>query len=254
MTPDFPELPIVTPDPPRRSQAERYGGLFYLGLGGLVVLVGLIGWFGWSAWALRDVWTNIYVLNDPERPEAERVAAAWALSRGAGLNQRQRWDLALSRVPPELARYVLAESLNAEAIEADPSAYALAVSRSEGWPVWLRLLLMRPMAYDDGRHGLPRAPLAELREHPDPAIRLWAAYIQAVARDDDEAAGALEQAALGSGPTAPLAVLLRDAMHAEPSRRPAILDRATLWLRDHHPDAARLWSGWEVRDGLLVPG
>ncbi len=68
MPPEFPDLPIVTPDPPRRSESERYGSLFYLGVGGLAVLVVLIGWFGWSAWSLRDVWTNIYILNDPKLP------------------------------------------------------------------------------------------------------------------------------------------------------------------------------------------
>ncbi len=126
------------------------------------------------------------------------------------------------------------------------------MARSEGWPAWLRLLLLRPMAYDDGRHGIPSAPLAELRENPDAAIALWAAYIQAVARDDAEAAQALEESARGDGPTAPLAVLLRDALHAPPDRRPDFLDRATLWLRENHPDARRVWNGWEVHDGRLV--
>ena len=28
MPPIFPELPIVTPDPPRKSQVEKYGSMF----------------------------------------------------------------------------------------------------------------------------------------------------------------------------------------------------------------------------------
>jgi hypothetical protein len=256
MPPDHSDLlPIITPDPepPRRSQAERFGGLFYLGIGGLVVLLALIGWFGWRVWSLRPVWQNVYILNDPSRPEIDRLNAALALARDPEFNDRQRWDLALSRIPPPLARYLLAESLTAEAIAADPSGYALAVARSEGWPDWLRLLLVRPLALDDGRLGLPRDPLAELRAHPDPAIALWAAYVQAVAREDPEAALALESAPREGGPFADLARLLRAAFRTGGARRRDFLDEATLWQRRHHPDSARLWAGWEERDGRIVP-
>src|SRR5262245_58073951 len=125
MPPIRSDLPIVTPDPPRRSQAERYGGLFALGIAGLLVLIALVGWFGWSAWSLREVWWNVYLLNDPGRSEADRIAAAVALSRDPRVSQRQRMDLCLSRTPPDLARYLLAESLTSEAIAADPRGYAL---------------------------------------------------------------------------------------------------------------------------------
>ena len=37
--------------PPPRGQREKYGGLFYLGIAGLVSLVGLIGWFGMASGA-----------------------------------------------------------------------------------------------------------------------------------------------------------------------------------------------------------
>jgi hypothetical protein len=250
MTPDHSHLlPIITPDPapPRRSQAERFGGLFYLGIGGLAVLLALVGWFGWRLWQLRPVWERVYLLNDPSRPEAERVQAAYDLAREPEFNDRQRWDLALSRVPPPLARYLLAESLTAEAIAADPSAYALAVARSEGWPDWLRLLLIRPMALDDGRLGLPRDPLAELRAHPDPAINLWAAYVQAVARDDPEAAAFLRSPAGADAGMGELGASLAGALDARGEARRALLDRATLWQRRHHADSARLWDGWVVR-------
>src|SRR5258708_14408164 len=103
--PTFPQLPIVTLDPPPKlSQTEKYGGLFYLGITGLVVVVGLVGWFAWSAWLLRDVWTNIYVLHDEKKPEVDRIRAAYALSRDTRVDPQHRWDLALLRPLPPLAR------------------------------------------------------------------------------------------------------------------------------------------------------
>src|SRR5262249_43027053 len=65
-----PALPIVTPAERERDQArrrsgrEKYGGLFYLGLAGLLVVVSLVGWFASNAWSLRAVWFNVYVLHD----------------------------------------------------------------------------------------------------------------------------------------------------------------------------------------------
>lgn len=240
-------LPIITPDPepPRRSQAERFGGLFYLGIGGLAVLLAMVGWFGWRVWALWPIWQNVYVLNDPERPEVERVNAARNLASMPEFNDRQRWDLALSRVPPPLGRYLLAESLSAEAMAADPNGYALAVARSEAWPDWLRLLLIRPLALDDGRHGLPHVPLAELREHPDPAIQLWAAYVQAIARDDRRGELFVRGRANLETPTGRLATILREALDAEGARRRSMLDAATRWQRREHPESAQLWAGWQ---------
>src|SRR4051812_20566407 len=103
--PSFPPLPIITPPAsPRRSAREKYGGLFYLGLLGLATIVGLVGWFAYGAWLLRDVWSNVYVLHDAARPSDDRIRAAWALSRDPRVNQRQRWDIALRRNLPDLAR------------------------------------------------------------------------------------------------------------------------------------------------------
>ncbi len=167
---DFPILPIVTPDPPprSRSQAERFGALFYLGVVGLIVLLTLVGWFGWSVWTLRSIWWNVYVLHDPKRPDADRNAAAYAFSHDPAVNQRQLWDVALRKDLPPLARYVVAEGLTDEAAAADPKGYGLAVVRSEGWPDWLRLLLLRPLAYRAAAgHPLPREALAELRQTRD---------------------------------------------------------------------------------------
>lgn len=242
----YPDLPILpsTPSPPpapRRSASEKYGGLLWLGVGGLVVLVGLIAWFAWSAWGLRGVWEAVYVMNDPARPEGERVAAAGRVAADPRVTQRQLWDLALSRVPPERARYVVAEALTGEAIAADPNGFALAVARSEGWPGWLRVLLARPLAYGADVYGLPKAPLAELRASDDPMVALWAAYAQAAGREDAEARAALE-AAKADGDE--LAERLLRALDSPPrsAERRARLDAATRWLRDHHPDARRVWG------------
>ena len=76
----FPSLPIINnPQAPARSQREKYGTLFYLGILGLIVLVTLVGWFGYRVWSLRDVWAKIYVLNDAREPEARRIQAAFSL-------------------------------------------------------------------------------------------------------------------------------------------------------------------------------
>src|SRR4051812_9837506 len=116
--PIFPTLPIITPEEVRRGDREKYGGLFYLGIAGLVVIVTLVAWFAWQAWTLRDVWTNIYILHDVHRGDPERVQAAYTLAHDPRVNQRQLWDNALSRSLPPLARYVLAEALTAEAASA----------------------------------------------------------------------------------------------------------------------------------------
>jgi hypothetical protein len=251
----FPALPIITPDGPRRPDRERFGALFWLGLGGLAVVLGLLGWFGWSVWSMRSVWANVYVLHDARKTEAERVDAAYALSRDGRVNQRQLWDISLRRALPPLARYAVAEGLTAEAAAADPRGYALAVARSEGWPVWLRLLLIRPLAYR-AAIGLPipHEPLDELSRGPDPATALWATY--ALACPGVRAPGAfeaLERAANTNGPERPLAGLLLAASTApRPEQRLTALDQATRWLRTGHPEAARLWQGWAVEAGHLA--
>ena len=253
----FPSLPIVTPDPPRRSAVEKYGGMYLLGLAGLVVVVGLVSWFAIGVWSLRAVWSDIYILHDESRPIAERVQAAYALGRDPRVTPPQRWEMCLRKPLPELARYVLAESLTAEIVRADPRHYSLMVARSPGWPDWLRLLLVRPLAYG-AAEGLasPREALVELGRHHDPAIRLWADFARSASPDvatDPDAGKELERTAANDGPDRELAVLLREALRAEGAERARILDRATLWLRDHHPESARLWEAWEVRGDRLAP-
>jgi hypothetical protein len=257
---NFPPLPIVTPDlepePPARprSRHERYGSLLYLGLAGLVIVVSLVGWFAWEAWSLRDVWTSVYVLHDRQRSEPERVQAAFALSRDPRVNARQRWDICLRRQSPDLARYIVAESLGADAATADPRGYALTVARSPDWPVWLRLLLTRPMAYAAaGGAAIPAAPLRELRDRADdPAIGLWADFALAASTPADPAAtDRLTAVARGDGPNRVLAETLVAALRAAGTDRTRHLDEATAWLRTNHPEAARIWSGWKVEGSRL---
>ena len=95
------DLPIITLDPgPKRSSRERYGALFYLGIGGLVVVIGLLAWFAHGVWSLRAVWANVYALHDPNRPESECIQAAYALSRDPRLSQDQRWEIVLRKPLP----------------------------------------------------------------------------------------------------------------------------------------------------------
>ena len=237
--PSFPELPIIQPPPPpapeRKTQAEKYGGLFFLGIGGLLALVLLVGWFAYGLWSLRDVWANVYAVNDPKRPDRERIEAARVLSKDPRVSQRQLWDLALSRVPPPAARYLLAEALTGEAAEDDPRGYVLAVSRSEGWPGWLRILLARPVAYAAGEgKRFPEGSLVELSRNTDPVVSLWGVYALAVSSSNPGPwLTSLRRSAESAGPLRDFARLLLEAAESRQPDRDEALDRATLWLRGY---------------------
>jgi hypothetical protein len=248
------DLPIMSPERPRASQVEKYGGLYYLGIAGLVLLISLLGWFGFGLWTQRAYFQEVYALHDATRSEEERINAALALSRSVQANQRILWENALDRRLPELARYVLAESLTAEAAQADPRGYALAVARSEGWPSWLRLLALRPVAYAAGQGTtFPAEAMQPLSEHSDAFIRLWAEYAMAVSTKGDRFARlALEQSAIGNGEPAALARFLLDALHDDEPRRTDRLDEATRWMRSHHAESARLWAGWTMEDDRIM--
>jgi hypothetical protein len=253
----FPSLPIVTPDLPRRSRRDKYGGLFYLGITGLIVVVTLLSWFGYRMWSLRDVWTNIYVLHDADKPEEARVQAAFDLSRDPRVEQGQLWEMSLRRGLPDLARYILGEGVGADLVAENPWDYASAVALSPEWPGWLRLVLVRPLAYAATRgHAISRELLGELcrkNDPNDPIIRLWALYALAVEnKPDPQTMIEIERVAGTEGPNRELAQLLLSAVHSDESKRVEILDQATLWLRTHHPEASRLWRGWTVHDRKLV--
>ncbi len=250
----FPSLPIVTPDPPRKSQAEKYGLALYLGLGGLVVLLALIGWFGWRVWSMRPVWRNVYVLNDRQAPTELRIQAALDLSRDHRVEPRQLWDLSLHRDLPPLARYILAEGISADLVAADPLGYASAVARSEDWPEWLRLVLARPMAYAASQgHTLSRERLAELCRLDDPQLRLWALYALAMqSRPDPAPKAKILRLADEPGPDRELAQLFEKALSApDAPGRALILDEATAWTRARHPAVRPLWDGWTLKGGRV---
>ena len=251
--PQFPDLPILEPDPPRMSLREKYGGLFYLGIGGLVFSLFLVGSFFYQLYRTRELWAAVYVLHDPQSTDPARFEAAWAIAHNPDANDRQRMDFALRTDLPDLARYIIAEGLTPDAIRADPKGYAVSAARSEGWPDWLRLLVARPMAYAAGEgYRIAWEPLDQLRKRSDKAIVLWMTYARAVMGPGDLAASQqLQAAAANSDPYQELAALLVEAVEAKGPERSAKLDQATAWLRIHHPPSAQVWEGWEVVSGKL---
>jgi hypothetical protein len=252
----FPSLPIINnPQAPPRSLREKYGTLFYLGILGLAVLLTLVGWFGYRLWSLRDVWANVYVLNDVREPDALRIQAAYSLGHDPRVEQRQLWDLSLRRGIPELARVFLAEGIGPELVAEDPQGYVTAVARSPDWPDWLRLALARPLAYAASRgHAISRERLGDLCRLHDPVLRLWALYALAVQpRPDPQTKVEIEQVAKSPAPERELADLFLAAISCDEPHRLEILDRATLWNRDHHAGTARLWQGWAIRGSEVVP-
>jgi hypothetical protein len=258
----FPKLPIIVMDPPPpqspRTKRGKYGGLLYLGVAGLVVLGGMIGWFGYNVWQLRDVWADVYALHDSKRSDAERIQSAIKLSRDPRVTDRQLMEICLHRDLPDQARYLLAEAVSTEAVASDPRAYALAVALSPDWPDWLRLVLSRRLAYGANRgYAIPEVALEELAKNSDPMIRLWAEYSLAVTPGlKTTAAAKLEEAARASDRNGQLAAMLLAARNAPPDERERRLDEATIWLRNHHPQAAKIWrteaglgSSWNPGSG-----
>jgi hypothetical protein len=250
----LPSLPIVTPDPPARSAREKYGTFFYASCIGLVGLVALLAWFGHRAWSMRGVWANVYILHDAARSDDDRIQAAFSLSHDPRVEQAQLWEMSLRRGLPDLARYLVAEGIGSDLVASDPQGYVSAVARSQDWTDWLRLVLARPLAYASTQgHAISRERLGELCRRSDPILRLWALYALAVQpRPDPQTVVEIEHAARSNGPEHELAEMLLAAVRAGETERLATLDRATLWNRDHQPDASRLWKGWVVRDGKLL--
>ena len=72
--------------------------------------------------------------------------------------------MSLERDLPDLARYLLAESVSAGLSRPrSPNVRVTAVARSPDWPDWLRLLLARRLTYGAGRgYAIPREALDEL--------------------------------------------------------------------------------------------
>jgi hypothetical protein len=256
---EFPKLPILSqaevPPPPRLSQREKYGGLFYVGIAGLVLLCVMVGWFAYGFWSLRDVWEDVYVLHNPKRSEWDRMQAAFRLSHDPRVNDGQRMEICLRRDVPDLARYLLAEAISTDAVASDPRSFSLAVARSADWPDWLRLLLTRRLAYGAARgYAIPREALNELAGHSDAMIGLWAnaALTLLSPETDPQPAAALEQATHVPAPMGELASLLRTAIRLPADQREKTLDQTTVWLRTHDAQAAKIWAGWGEVGGRLV--
>jgi hypothetical protein len=244
-------LTILRPDeiPAPRSNAEKYGALFYLGLAGLVILLLLIGRFAYGLWSTRDLWAAIYEMNDASVAEDARVDAALRVARHPSSNSQMLREASLHRDLPPRARYVLAEAMTPDALRDGPRAYALAVARSEGWPEWLRLLHLRPLAYGAGEgRAIAQEPLRELTTHPDPILRLWAHYTLAESSPSNTAdRQALETASSTEWPGQGAATLLLEALNApDTGHRESALDRATAWLRENHPPSVLVWSNEEA--------
>jgi hypothetical protein len=208
--------------------------------------------------SLRGTFREIYVLHDASRSEEERVQAAFTLAHDPRRTPQQAWEMALRKSLPPLARYLLAESLDVDVVAADPRAYVNAVARSPGWPSWLRLLLLRPIAYAAG-HGyrLPVEPLDSLTRDADPIIALWASFVRCAEAQGQGSADradrlALERVAASNTPNRELARLLLDALEVRGSPRDRLLDQANAWIRSHHAEARRLWEGWEIRGDRIV--
>ncbi len=250
----WPKLPILPAESiPRRTEAARYGALYYVGIAGLIFLVGWVGWFAYEAWELRDLWGQIYAVGDPNLDDGDRVQAASRLVTNPDASEATLGGLSLDRRLPPMARYLLAEGLTAETASADPRGYGLAVARSQGWPDWLRLLRLRPIAYAAASGGaVEPAALAELAKHEDQAIATWAVYALAESSPNQLAARDALRAA-GADGSDELARLLLDAFEADRPAKPAALDRATRWLRTHHPGAVEVWKGWAERGDQVVP-
>ena len=158
--------------PPRKTTVEKYGSLFYAAVAGLVICVALVLVFALGVWSMRGVWA--ISTSSTTRSGRRWIASTrlGGLARDPRVTDRQKWDLATSSVPPPLARYLLAESLTAEATDGDPRAYALAVARSDGLPSFLLALLARPLAYAAaGGSPLDRESLREVESASRPGRR-----------------------------------------------------------------------------------
>jgi hypothetical protein len=252
----FPKLPILSqaevPPLPRLSQREKYGGLFYVGIAGLVLLCLMVGWFAYGFWSLRDVWEDVYVVHNPKRSELDRVQASFRLSRDPRVNDGQRMEICLRRDVPDLARYLLAEAISTDAVASDPRSFSLAVARSSDWPDWLRLLLARRLLYGAvRRYAIPREALDELSGHSDPMIGVWAKSTLALLEARPDSAATLEQKPQLPGPAGELAVRLASAIQSPAAEREPRLDEVTVWMRTQHPQAAKIWQGWHEIDRRL---
>lgn len=251
----FPELPILPAPPNRRSNRERFGSLYFLGIGGLVFVLALISWFGWGVWNLREVWRDTYVLYQTGRSLIDRVQAADRLAHDPRVTTQQKLAILLDPQVPDLARWRVGESLGSDAAESDPIEFSKLLLPDRRQPVWLDLLLLRVLA-DASDHSV-RFPPA-LLDAIDPGEDRWRQVWLDYARMFQNGAGPehrerLEQIRRSPGQTVEAAELLARAADAEEPRRASLLREAFLSTRAMHPGVQQIWRGWTETQGRLTP-
>ncbi len=241
----FPSLPILGADEVRMSQTEKYGGFFYLGILGLAVLVGLLGWFGWGVWSLRGVLANVYVLNDPLRSEVDRIQAAEALATDPRATQRQLWDLCLDSRLPDQARYRLARALTPLLIQEDPRGFAREVAAREDWPIWLRLTVVRLLAYAaEEVRSYDGKSIAKLGTDQEPLIKIWSSFAGAGTEiPDGEARLRIERETSDDDQLLkPLLEDFKKALLVKGASRRALLNHVTAQMTSLSEEAAKVWG------------
>ena len=202
----------------------------------------MIAWFGYSVWQLRDVWAEVYALHDSKRSDAERIESAIKLSRDPRVTDHQLMEICLRRDLPDRARYLLAEAVSTEAVARDPRAYALTVALSQDWPDWLRLVLARRLAYGATRgYAIPEVGAGRTGEALGPDDPSLGGLLAGRAARLENRRG--RQARRSSAHHGRQRQARRDALAtrgtAPPKSAERRLDEATIWLRHHHPQAAR---------------
>lgn len=234
----YPDLPIISVEPPRR-ETQKYGSFFYLALAGLVVLILLVTWFVVGLWSNRSVWSEVYRLYDRRQSEAERVNAARKLALDPKVSQADRLRMGQDPALPEPARYLMLENLDSEVLEGNARGYGRAVASWSGGPEWTWPLVVRPLALAalEGSR-LSEDSLKTLADAKDPFVRGWADFALAVSSrgSDTDAIERLKAAADSGTDVAPFAAALLDASKAElGADRRRGFDRATEALRQRHP-------------------
>jgi hypothetical protein len=189
---DFPKLNILPdsdkpPEAPRLSVQQKYGGLYWLGIGGLIVSVILVGWFATQLWLLRDVWREIYVLHRSELPDDRRIAAAAFLAKDPRVEPAQIQPMLFRRTLPEKARYILAAGLNKtdSATSARQMLGLLATEGATSPPDYLRGHLARLSALNiPAEMNFPNESFERLLADRNQSVAAWSAY--ALTRSQDE--------------------------------------------------------------------
>lgn len=216
---DFPKLTILpdsgpVPEPARLTNLQKYGGLYWLGLAGLVTTFLLVGWFGINLWLMRGVWREIYVLHKEDFPDARRIAAARYLAESPDVQPSQIQPMLFRRPLPDEARLILAESLK----KADSVASArqmlglLATEGATSPPPFLRRHLARLSAVTipaDSR--FPAESFAALLNDKDLIVADWAAFALTRSADESRKKQGIDWLKMQSGTKSELAETLLKA-------------------------------------------